>query len=71
MNEKSIILAARVISVIFTPLYLPFVALCALFVFSYLSLLPSLYKLIVLGLVFIFTILLPTLLIRIYRHWRG
>ena len=39
-REKNIILAARVVSMLFTPFYLPMVGLMALFVFSYLSLMP-------------------------------
>ena len=65
---RKLILSARVISAIFTPFYLPLLGLLALFVFSYLSLLPWVYKLTVLGIVFFFTVLLPTTLIRIYRH---
>ena len=40
MNEKNILLAARVVSLLFTPYYLPVVGLIALFTFSYLSMLP-------------------------------
>ena len=71
MKEKDIILAARVISMVFTPFYLPIVGLAALFLFSYLGLIPWGYKLTVLGLVYLFTILLPTFLIRLYRHYQG
>ena len=39
-REKSLILAARLLSVVFTPFYLPTVGLMALFLFSYLNLLP-------------------------------
>ena len=58
-------------SMVFSPLYLPMVGLVALFIFSYLSLLPTGYKLSVLGLVYSFTVLLPTLLIRMYRRYQG
>ncbi len=58
-------------SIIFTPFYLSLVGLIALFTFSYLNLLPWQYKLTVLALVYIFTILAPTLLIRVYRRNRG
>ena len=71
MIEKQIILAARTISMVFTPFYLPLVGLAALFTFSYMSLLPWQYKTAILLTVYIFTILLPTLLIRIYRHYQG
>ena len=58
-------------SIVFTPFYLSLVGLMALFTFSYLSLLPWQYKATVLALVYIFTILAPTLLIRVYRRNRG
>lgn len=65
------ILTARVVSKVFSPFYLPLVGLIALFVFSYLSMLPVFYKLTVLLLVYVFTALLPTLLIRLYRNSQG
>jgi len=68
MKEKNIILTARVISLVFTPFYLSIVGLMALFTFSYLSLLPWNFKLITLALVYIFTILVPTLIIHLYRR---
>ena len=67
-RANKVILGARVLSAVFNPFYLPTVGLIALFTFSYLSLLPLSYKIVVLGLVYIFTILLPTLLISLYRH---
>ena len=70
--NKNIIIASRVVSMVFTPFYLPTLGLLALFSFSYLSLLPFQYKAIVIALVYFFTILLPTLLIHVYRrhqHW--
>lgn len=71
MKEKNIILAARVVSMVFTPFYLPILGLIALFMFTYMSILPWNYKLWVLLLAYIFTILLPTLLIHVYRHYQG
>ena len=70
--NKNIIIASRVVSMVFTPFYLPTLGLLALFSFSYLSLLPFQYKAIVIAIVYFFTILLPTLLIHVYRrhqHW--
>ncbi len=67
-RANKLILGARVLSAVFNPFYLPTVGLIVLFTLSYLSLLPISYKLLVLGLVYIFTILLPTLLISLYRH---
>ena len=43
-REKAIILTARVISMLFTPFYLPLVGMMALFIFSYLGLMPWAYK---------------------------
>ena len=68
MKEKNIILAARAISMVFTPFYLPLVGLSALFTFSYMSLLPWQYKASVLLTVYVFTVLLPSLFIRTYRR---
>lgn len=71
MKEKNIILAARIMSMIFTPFYLPLVGLMALFLFSYMSLLPLAYKLPMLLTVYISTILMPSLLIHLYRRFQG
>ena len=71
MKEKNIILAARIMSMLFTPFYLPLVGLVALFLFSYMSLLPLAYKLPMLLMVYISTILMPSLLIHLYRKFQG
>ena len=95
MKEKNIILTARIMSMLFTPFYLPLVfqvnveqteavqttekekqvfplhGLVALFLFSYMSLLPLAYKLPMLLTVYLFTILLPSVLIHIYRRYQG
>ena len=70
-NEKQMILAARVVSMLFTPFYLPIIGLIALFFFSYLSIFPLLYKLQVLITTYLFTILLPTVMIHLYRRYQG
>lgn len=71
MKEKEIIFTAKVLSVLFTPFYLPILGLLILFIFSYLSLLPLTYKLFLLLMFYLFTILLPTALIRFYRRYQG
>lgn len=71
MKEKNIIYAAKAISALFSPFYLAIVGLAILFVFSYLSLLPLGYKLSVLAVVYLCTVLLPTFLIRVYRRYQG
>lgn len=70
-REKGIILTARIISLVFTPFYLPIVGLVALFLFSYMNLMPWGYKFQVLTMVYLLTVVLPTLLIRFYRHYHG
>ncbi len=71
MGTRTIIIAAKIISAVFTPFCLPVVGLLTLFFFSYLSIMPWLYKVIVLGIVTFFTLLLPSGLIRLYRHYHG
>lgn len=70
-REKQIILAARILSLLFTPFWLPIIGLTALFLFSYLSIFPWYIKLQVLILVYFFTIMLPTVLIHGYRRYHG
>lgn len=69
--DKTLIRTAKVISVIFTPFSIPFLAFFILFVFSYLRIMPLQYKLIVLGVVYCFTILMPTLTIFLFRKING
>lgn len=69
--EKGFIIAARAISLVFTPFYLPLLGVGLLFTVSYMEALPAWYKWRILLTVYLFTILMPTLLIRIYRHIQG
>lgn len=71
MNNKTIIITSRILSIIFTPFYLPMVGLLLLFFFSYLRLLPVTYIAHVLFITYLFTILLPTVMIFFYRHYHG
>jgi len=74
MNDKtmkSIIIVARLLSAIFRPSYYPVVGFVILFAFTYLSMLPWVYKLWVLGMVYCFTIALPALGTYIYRRIQG
>lgn len=70
-SEKTIIYASRIVSIIFTPFYLPLVGLILLFTLSYMKMLPVPYRLMVLTIVYFFTILLPTFLIHFYRRHQG
>lgn len=69
--DRALIRTARVISAIFTPFSIPFLAFLILFLFSYLRIMPIQYKLIVLGVVYCFTILMPTLTIFLFRKING
>lgn len=71
MKEKNILFTARIMSMIFTPFYLPIVGLIALFIFSYMSLLPMMYKLVMLAMVYLLTVVAPSLLIHLYRLCQG
>ena len=71
MKEKELIFTDKVLSVLFTPFYLPILGLLILFIFSYLSLLPLTYKLFLLLMFYLFTVFLPTALIRFYRRYQG
>ena len=69
--DKTMLRVARVTSIVFTPFSIPFLAFLVLFLFSYLRIMPILYKGIVLGIVYCFTILTPTLTIFMFRKING
>lgn len=69
--EKRLIAGAKLLSAIFNPFYLPLVGMVFLFWFSYLSMLTWKYKLTVLLLVYVCTVVLPTLFIRLYTNYHG
>ncbi len=70
-RERNIIYLARFVSMLFTPFYLPLMGLVILFTFSYLALLPLGYRLEIIAIVYLFTILLPTYIIHFYRRHQG
>ena len=69
--QRDVISAARVVSAIVTPFYLPVLGLALLFTLSYLNMLPLSYRLQVLLLVYILTALMPRALIAAYRRYQG
>lgn len=71
MNVKTIILAARIISMLLTPFYLSVVGVLAIFSFSYLSMFPWQAKLSLVLLTYAFTVLIPSILIHLYRQYYG
>lgn len=66
-----LVLTSQVVSLIFSPFYLPVVAFVALFLFSYLNMLPLVTKLVLTLIVYFFTVLLPHFTIYLYRKLNG
>ncbi|MBQ8047774.1 MAG: hypothetical protein IJ196_07615 [Prevotella sp.] len=71
MKEKQLIVIARAVSMVFTPFYLSLVGMIALFLARDMKIFRLEYKLEVLLVVYLFTILLPTIAIRYYRKFLG
>lgn len=71
MKEKELIRAAKYFSLCFTPLIVPFTGFTALLFLSYLNVFPLLFKLLLLAMVYLFTVLAPKLMIRLYRYING
>ena len=71
IEDKTLIRISRLVSALFTPFSIPFLAFLVLFLFSYLNIMPVVYKLIVLGIVCFFTILMPLLTIFIFKKVNG
>ena len=76
MNQKYMIMFAKAYSAIFSPFYAPFWAFMWLFLFSYLRMWPLGYKAFIMGIVVMFTIIIPRLTIDLFRrinkwtHWQ-
>lgn len=76
MKPKYIIQFAQIYSAIFSPFYAPMWAFLWLFLFSYLRMWPLSYKAYILGIVLMFTIVIPRVTIEIFRrlnkwtHWQ-
>ncbi len=66
-----LVLTSQVVSLLFSPFYLPVIAFAALFMFSYLNMLPLVTKLVLLLIVYFFTVALPHLFIFLYRRFNG
>lgn len=71
MTGRYAILTAKVFSMLFAPFYFPVLAFLILFIFSYMKLLPLNYKLLVLGIVYLFTVVIPLLAIYTFRRMNG
>ena len=71
VSATLLVVAAQVVSSLYSPFYLPVVAFVVLFMFSYLNLLPMRTKVVLTLMVYFFTILLPHLSIYLYRRLNG
>ncbi|WP_370460004.1 phosphatase PAP2 family protein [Bacteroides sp. 519] len=71
ITERILTVSSKVISVVSVPFFIPVIAFIALFLFTYLRIMPIGYKLVVLGMVVSFTILLPILLIFLFLKISG
>lgn len=71
MTNRYLLTCAQIISVMFTPFYLPTVAFVVLLMFSYLNALPISYKCAMVCVVYLFTVLFPRLIIFGYRKING
>ena len=69
--KDALYLGAQIISAIFTPFMVPFVAFLLLMFFTYLRIMPLGYKVTVLALVYCFTILMPMLGIYLFQKING
>ncbi len=67
-REKGLRRAARIVSWLLHPAMIPLLVFTILFVFTYLRILPTAYKLIVLGIIGVFTIVTPAIAIYVYRR---
>ncbi len=71
MKETYLRNIARVLSAVFTPFYVPTLGFAALFLFTYLKMLPMIYRLIVVGIVYLFTVAFPMAAIYFYQKVNG
>ena len=76
MSQKYLMMFAKAYSAIFSPFYAPFWAFMWLFLFSYLKMWPLGYKAFIIGIVVMFTIIIPRVTIDLFRrinkwtHWQ-
>lgn len=68
MKDKNLILVAKMFTVLFAPHYFPLLCLLVLMGFSYMRSFPLNYKIFVLAVVYVFTVVAPMLLISLYHR---
>lgn len=69
--QKYMIVGARMLSAVFRPYYMPVVGFVMLFTLTHLALLPLAYKLPMVAMVYIFTVLVPNVCTFFYRKLNG
>ncbi len=69
--RRWLLVGARILSMVFRPSYYPTVAFFVLLTFTYLRMLPFLYRLYVLAIVYLLTYAIPWAGVRVYRHFRN
>ena len=70
-KEKALKMASRILSAVFSPFIMPTLSFLLLYLFTYLAFMPLIYKGIVLGAVYLFTVCVPLLLIYLYQRFFG
>ena len=70
-NERALRTASRLLSVVFPPFMVPSVAILLLFLFTFLAYMPLIYKVIIIGTVYFFTVIVPMLSIYLYQRFCG
>lgn len=71
LKEKALKTASHILSAVFTPFIMPTLSFLLLYLFTYLALMPLVYKGIVLGAVYLFTVCVPLLLTYLYQRFFG
>jgi hypothetical protein len=71
LTDRTLIKVSKLTSWILNPFSIPFLAFLVLLLFSYLRIMPVVYKVIVLSVVYCFTILMPTVTIFVFKKING
>ncbi len=71
LRRKALLISAHLLSIICNPIVVPTIGFIAVFAFSYLAILPWIYKLSVTALVIGFTMIFPLFFIRLYQWLNG
>ena len=70
-KEKALKTASYILSAVFSPFIMPTLSFLLLYLFTYLAFMPLIYKGIILGAVYLFTVCIPILLIYLYQRFYG